>query len=207
MSNSIKKIIAKILRRLASRWFYGAVMDIQQKIDDVEVIRRYVKEILPPDCYVEIGTNNSGSALLAKTATKEGVQIYTVDKEDKRYSFRDSVRADKLDKELGINFINSTSLDAVKNWDKSIGVLFIDGDHTKALEDFEIWEKFVVQGGIILFHDYITDPAEKVSVVEDVDKILLTNKNYQVLHKPQLSEDKKLRGLSEETSILQLKKL
>jgi len=187
--------------------FYGAAIDIQQKIDDIEVIRRYVKEISPPNCYVEIGTNDSGSALIAKTAIKEGVQIYTIDPIDTRYHFKDSARADKLDKELGIHFFNNSSLEVVKNWDKPIGVLFIDGDHTKAGEDFEAWEEFVVPGGVILFHDYITDPAEKCSVIEDCDRVVMTNKNYQVLYIPKLPEDKKLRGLSDETSILQIKKL
>ena len=101
------------MRRSTTRLFYGAAIDIQQKIDDIEVIRRYVKEISPPNCYVEIGTNNSGSALIAKTATKEGVQIYTIDPIDTRYHLEDSLRADKLDKELGIHFINNTSFTCI----------------------------------------------------------------------------------------------
>jgi len=195
------------LWRITSKWFYGAVIDIQQKLDDIEVIRRYVKKILSPDCYVEIGTNDSGSALIAKTATKKGVQIYTIDPNDKRYNFRDSVKADGLDKELGINFINKSSLAAVKNWDKPIGVLFIDGDHTKAGEDFEAWEKFVIPGGIILFHDYITDPVEKCSVIEDCNRLVMSNKNYEILYTPDLLKNKRLRALSQETSILQIRKL
>lgn len=203
----MKKIISKILRRIASKWFYGAVIDIQQKIDDVSVIRNYAKKITPPNCYVEIGTKNSGSTLLAKTAIKEGVLIYTIDPHDNRYHFKDKSRADKLDNELGVCFINKTSEEAAKGWNKPIGLLFIDGDHTKAGEDFEAWEKFVVPGGIILFHDYITDPAEKCSVIEDCKKFVFSNKNYKVLYLPDLPKNKRIRGLSDETSILQIQKI
>lgn len=145
--------------------------------------------------------------MIAKTAIREGVQIYTIDPIDTRYHFKDSLRANKLDKELEINFVNKTSLEAVKKWDKPIGVLFIDGDHTKAGEDFEAWEKFVIPGGIVLFHDYINDPAEKCSVIDDCNRSVLPNKNYEVLYVPELPEDKRLRTLSDETSILQLRKL
>lgn len=96
-------------------------------------------------------------------------------------------------------------MEVVKNWNKPIGVLFIDGDHTKAGEDFEAWEKFVVPGGIILFHDYITD--QDVSVVKDCDRLVIPNKNYLVLYMPKLPEDKRLRRKINETSILQIKKL
>ena len=206
MKKIIRKILLDILRRTTTRLFYGASIDIQLKIDDIKVIRKYVNSISDDNCYVEIGTKYSGSALLAKTAIKQGVEIFTIDPVDERYHFTDKSRADKLDKELGIHFINKTSLDAVKKWDKPIGVLFIDGDHTKAGEDFLAWEKFVVPGGIILFHDYINDPAEKCSVIDDCKSLVLTNKNYEIIHVPNLHKDKRLRGLSEDTSILQLRK-
>ena len=97
-------LFSKILRKYTYHWFYGSVIDIQQKVEDIEVIRKYAKEISPPHCYVEIGTCQSGSALIAKTAIKEGVQIYTIDPNDNRYNFKERVKADKLDKEIGDSF-------------------------------------------------------------------------------------------------------
>ena len=46
---------------------------------DREVITKYVEEIEPPNCYLEIGVKHGGSALVAKCAAKEGVEVYGID--------------------------------------------------------------------------------------------------------------------------------
>jgi hypothetical protein len=52
-------------------------------------------------------------------------------------------------------FINDFSFNAVKNWNKEIDYLFIDGDHTyeAVKRDFEDWYPYVKNGGIISIHD------------------------------------------------------
>lgn len=47
------------------------------------------------------------------------------------------------------------SQEAAIGWDKPIGLLWIDGDHTYlgAKSDFELYFPFVVDGGIVAFHD------------------------------------------------------
>lgn len=52
-------------------------------------------------------------------------------------------------------FIKDYSFNAVKNWDKKIDYLFIDGDHTYEVvkKDFEDWYPHVKTGGIISIHD------------------------------------------------------
>ena len=52
--------------------------------------------------------------------------------------------------------IKSASLDAARVWTGSIGMLFIDGDHSYegCHGDYEAWTKFLVGGGILAIHDY-----------------------------------------------------
>lgn len=52
-------------------------------------------------------------------------------------------------------FIKDYSFNVVKNWNKKIDYLFIDGDHNynPVKQDFEDWFPHVSDGGIIAFHD------------------------------------------------------
>jgi len=52
-------------------------------------------------------------------------------------------------------FIKDYSFNVVKNWDKKIDYIFIDGDHTynAVKQDFEDWYPHVKSGGIISIHD------------------------------------------------------
>lgn len=57
------------------------------------------------------------------------------------------------------------SVKAALSWsDKNIGLLWIDGDHRydSVRADFEAWENFVVDNGIVVFHD---------SHIEDIRKL------------------------------------
>lgn len=63
-------------------------------------------------------------------------------------------------KELTIKYPNFTfikdySFNVVKNWDKKIDYIFIDGDHIyeAVKQDFEEWLPHVKSGGIISIHD------------------------------------------------------
>ncbi len=44
---------------------------------------------------------------------------------------------------------------AVKNWKEPIRLLWIDGNHEYEFvkQDFEVWQPFLVKGGILAFHD------------------------------------------------------
>jgi predicted O-methyltransferase YrrM len=55
----------------------------------------------------------------------------------------------------------ATSEEAAKSWDRPIRLLFIDGDHRyeSTRRDFELWSRFVVEGGYIAFHDVDTWPG------------------------------------------------
>jgi tetratricopeptide (TPR) repeat protein len=49
----------------------------------------------------------------------------------------------------------SDSETAIKSWNQSIRLLFIDGDHSYEASklDFECWSPFVIQTGYVVFHD------------------------------------------------------
>jgi predicted O-methyltransferase YrrM len=51
--------------------------------------------------------------------------------------------------------IVANSETAVKSWDQSIRLLFIDGDHSYEASklDFECWSPFVIKNGYVVFHD------------------------------------------------------
>ena len=51
--------------------------------------------------------------------------------------------------------IKKGSLDAIKDWNIPIEILFIDGAHEyEAVEkDFLLWSKYLIDGGIIVLHD------------------------------------------------------
>ena len=53
------------------------------------------------------------------------------------------------------------SAEAVQSWDGPIRLLFIDGDHAyeTSKQDFELWSPFVVEKGVIAFHDVGTWPG------------------------------------------------
>lgn len=67
--------------------------------------------------------------------------------------FRQNVR--KMDLDLYVAPIVATSEKAAKDWSRPIRLLFIDGDHSYGgvKQDFELWSRHVVAGGLIAFHD------------------------------------------------------
>lgn len=145
------------------------IVFVQLNPFDKEVIQKYCATIEPPNCYLEIGTDMGGSALVARGATK--ADIYTID-------FRSI--APKIPE---INYINGRSVLIAESWGgQPIGVLFIDGNHTEAKYDFLAWEKYVVKGGYIIFHDYIQDPT--FTVIKDCDELFENNDNYEIIYKP-----------------------
>jgi len=159
--------------------------DIQISEGDAETLREYIKKIKLPNCYVEIGTHEGGSALVARDAVKDKVEIYAVD-------ILDNFRFKRVKR---IKFIHSPSVEAAKDFDKPIQVLFIDGDHNSVKYDFEAWSKYVVKGGHILFHDYAAhSPLVKIHCEQ-----ILKDGGYELVYRPPV-----IGGAS---SIFQIKKL
>jgi hypothetical protein len=54
-----------------------------------------------------------------------------------------------------VAWIESFSFDAVQQWSRPIDLLFVDGDHSEqgVLRDWNEWNRFLVPGGVVIFHD------------------------------------------------------
>ncbi len=67
--------------------------------------------------------------------------------------FRENLK--KLDVADYVIPMVASSEEAARDWDKPIRLLFIDADHSYDASklDFELWSPFVVDGGLIAFHD------------------------------------------------------
>ena len=58
--------------------------------------------------------------------------------------------------------IVAPSVVAGRHWGTSLGLVFIDGGHSReaAHADYDIWSKHIVNGGRLLIHDVFPNPAD-----------------------------------------------
>ncbi len=123
--------------------------DIEPYLETLVSIARFYKageDIL----FFEIGVRRATStkAILRGLNTRFGTgKLYSVDKDDRE----GRITSPELKQHW--KFIHDNSF--TMPWDKEIDVLFIDGDHTYegVKKDFEKFEPFVKEGGLILMHD------------------------------------------------------
>lgn len=139
---------------------------------------------------VEIGSWQGKSTVCLAGASEAGsrVQIYAIDPHQDSYVHEDfwgkGISTFGIFKKniesAGISSlvhpIVSKSEEAVRGWNKPIEFLWIDGDHryNEVKKDFDLWSPFVVDGGIIAFHDSSYDDVQ-----EFVIKEVLLNKNFK----------------------------
>lgn len=66
-------------------------------------------------------------------------------------------------------------------WDKPIGLLYIDGQHTykAVLQDYFTWKDFVVSNGYIAFHDY--KPDKFPGVVKAIEEVVIPEGTWEPL--------------------------
>jgi predicted O-methyltransferase YrrM len=143
---------------------------------DYEVISKYAALVEPPNWCIDIGTYMGGSSEVMLLSSKPEVKIYSVDTRElvpKEYQERTKDR-------IRFDFKDSAYMGSL--WTEPVGLLFIDGDHSKAIRDFNAWEKHVVPGGYVLFHDF--HPAMEHMVKDCIT--VLNNTNYKMLHFPDL---------------------
>lgn len=109
---------------------------------DMEVMYGFIENLTKRDVYLEVGVQYGRSLNFVRQNTK--AQVYGIDIDDSNYKGVD-----------GAEFIHAGSNEAVKNWNKPIDVLFIDGDHTYegVKDDWENFSPFVKKGGWVVFHD------------------------------------------------------
>lgn len=128
---------------------------------------------------VEIGSFKGKSTVCLGLGSKDGenVKIYAIDPhmsdlEQKLHNNGESSfqAFSRNIKEAGVDDlitpIVKDSKEAAKEWSQPIEFLWIDGDHSYegAKADFDLYSPFVVEGGVIAFHD---------STQPDVDRVAL----------------------------------
>ncbi len=142
---------------------------------------------------VEIGSWQGKSTIwLAKgSEAADGSELYAIDPHvggrdlekiglinvNTEEAFRENIRKAGLEKR--VIPIVVTSMDALEGWHKTIGMLWIDGDHSyeSVSTDFYGWLPFVADGGVIALHDtYSWEGVRKL-----VDNEILPNPGYRVL--------------------------
>lgn len=120
----------------------GLVPVIKQKMDEFDMlleilISRNVKKIL------EIGTFNGLSARMMAEATNG--MVVTVDPNCMKFENPKIISICGYSQNQ--NVIDKVSLHAPFDF------IFIDGDHRRSLEDFDIYRQFLNSSGMIGFHD------------------------------------------------------
>ena len=120
----------------------------------------------PGTVIVEIGSWKGKSSICLSQGSAAGgkVHIYAVDPhQDGSYQeFEHNVSSAGIRKL--VTPIVKTSADACEGWNQPIGLLFIDGNHEHDMveQDYLLWSPFVVEGGIIAFHDSTSSPFNQL---------------------------------------------
>jgi hypothetical protein len=143
---------------------------------------------------VEIGSYQGLSTIaLAKGSLKgHSIPVYAVDPHDYAdpeggitFCSRDNVAF--LKNILFANVadiirpINLKSWQVAIGWEQPIGLLWIDGNHEyeAVRKDFDVWEKFVVPGGHIAFHDSSDSGGGPYRVVQEI----LTEAGFELIRR------------------------
>lgn len=141
---------------------------------------------------VEIGSWKGKSTICLSKGSKMGnkIPIYAIDphtgseEHQKKYGkvntyddFLENIKKANCD-DLIIP-IKKRSDDVIKDWNKKICFLFIDGAHdfNSVKMDFENFNKYLIKDGIVAFHDYTVWGG----VTKYVDENLMKSKNFQHL--------------------------
>jgi len=140
--------------------------------DECALLYMAAKSCTGSGAIVEIGAWKGKSTIFLAKGSKAGdkVKVYSIDphtgaSEHKAVDsniwtypeFKTNIHALNVDDI--ITPIVKTSVDAEKEWDMPIELLFIDGAHEYDLvkQDFELWYPHVIKNGMVLMHD--TNPS------------------------------------------------
>ena len=110
---------------------------------------------------VEIGVAEGASAIALRTTMDPGGTLYLVDPFHLsrvgalNFLRRAAIRAVSAKSNVKIVWIEAFSHEAVAAWNQPIDFLLIDGDHREEAveQDWNDWHPYVMENGIIAFHD------------------------------------------------------
>lgn len=143
-----------------------------------------LKELAPKvskGVILEIGSKKGTSAFVMASVAK--VPIYCIDMWDLTF-VGDTRLPNHLNKHnfdlfcknlrgLNVTSIKGLSSEIAKVWEKPIGLLFIDGDHSYSgcKADYEGFSKHIVSGGCLVIHDYVPGSKKYYGVELVVNEI------------------------------------
>lgn len=175
------------------------IKDLTKKIDgwlsdnEGEMLYNLAKNVRGKGVIVEIGSWKGKSTIWLGRGSKSNskAKIYAIDphigslEHKKIYGriwtfeeFKQNIKMAGIE-DIVIPIVN-TSQEAGKNWaGEPIELLWIDGDHEENLVelDHKIWEPFLIEGGVIAFHDTMSDGPKKV-----VDKHLYLGNKFKSIN-------------------------
>lgn len=149
---------ARVLPHPVYGWLGFRPVLAQHTAAEHEAIRRWAAG---RSSLVEIGVAEGVSALAAREVMAANGKLYLIDPfhlsrvPSLNFMKRAAHRAVAGCQRGEVIWIEKFSVDAVRGWNKEIDFLLIDGDHSEAAarQDWEEWSRFVVVGGVVLFHD------------------------------------------------------
>lgn len=159
-------------------------------VSDMKVLKREIEKLQPGQVYVEIGVDEGRSFRTAHEYAKEGVIKIGIDINDivpfKWEGGRSIGRAPFMQQEgiVGLEktgfYVHGDANVFAELFDRPfVDLLLVDGFHgyEDVKKNMVAWEHLVVDGGTIIFHDYID--ANSKGVREWVDK---QYKDFEVPH-------------------------
>lgn len=147
----------RLLRHPVFAWLGWRPVFAQHTAAEHEAMKRWARGCAT---VVEIGVAEGASALAFRQAMSPQGTLYLV---DPFHLGRTGIRATKRaaraavarSKNGRVQWIEQFSADAVRQWSQPVDVLFLDGDHSPEAvrRDWDNWHRFVVPGGVAMFHD------------------------------------------------------
>lgn len=169
----------------------GLIMPLQVRSEILQLIN--IIQLKPPKYVLEIGTSNGGTLfLLSRAATEDACMIsidlplgaygggYPAWKRPFYQSFAQKDQTIRLIRADSHEPVTQEKVAAILQTNK-IDLLFIDGDHTYGgvKKDFEMYEPFVKDGGMIVLHDIVPHRQEHGCGVDKFWDEVKEKKEYQ----------------------------
>lgn len=163
LRNSIRARLGALRRRGAIR----RVMAVEGMIAEAEAeeLMRLAAKVPSEDCIVEVGSYR-GRSTTALALGSKAAPVYAIDPHesfegiyggefgpaDRRAFFENLLKAGVVER---VRLVNLSSEGASQGWNRTIGLLWIDGDHSLegTRRDFDAWRPFLQPGSIVAFHD------------------------------------------------------
>lgn len=157
-----------------------AVMCVQGSVTEAEAgeLMRLASGVPPDACIVEVGSHR-GRSTVALALGAKGAPVYAIEPhevfegmygakfgpEDRKAFFENMLRVGVVE---DVRLVNLSSEVVSQGWTRSIGLLWLDGDHTieGVRRDFEAWAPFLKPGGVVAFHDALDPAGGPAQVIE-----------------------------------------